>query len=180
MMIYGKMPSCFEIIMQFAQLLLRRAEILLLIAHCRVQMALYLPFLHHIRKPSSGENSSQIHSFACAMACIKAAMQEVSLAVQLQSQGLLAGCYWFLPSVTFTAVMTLLMSVLANRRDPKAYEKLEAAEKGTNVLVEITSSSQPFRECLNILMVCPVPSTILFLVVGLSIQLIRVSTGPHR
>ncbi|KAJ9315570.1 transcriptional regulator family: Fungal Specific TF [Paecilomyces variotii] len=151
---------------------IRRAEILLLIAHCRVQMALYLPFLHHIRKPSSGENSSQIHSFACAMACIKAAMQEVSLAVQLQSQGLLAGCYWFLPSVTFTAVMTLLMSVLANRRDPKAYEKLDAAEKGTNVLVEITSSSQPFRECLNILM-----ALIGELKAGLNIHVISPESG---
>lgn len=117
-------------------------------------MQLYLPFLHHIRKSNSTEDSSQIYSFACAMACINAAMHEVSLATQLQSEGLLSGSYWFLPSATFTAVMTLLMSILANRRDPKAYEKLEAADKGTKILVEITSTSRPFRECLNIVMVC--------------------------
>ncbi|GAD93953.1 hypothetical protein PVAR5_2573 [Paecilomyces variotii No. 5] len=131
---------------------IRRAEILLLIAYCRVQMALYLPFLHHIRNSSARDDSSQIHSFACAMACIKAAMQEVSLVVQLQSQGLLTGCYWFIPSVTFSAVMTLLMSILANSQDPKAHERLEAADKGTKILLQITSNCRPFQQCLSILM----------------------------
>ncbi|KAL1852239.1 Gypsy retrotransposon integrase-like protein 1 [Paecilomyces lecythidis] len=85
------------------------------------------------------------------MACIKAAMQEVSLVVQLHSRGLLAGCHWSIPSVTFSAVMTLLMSILANSQDPKAYERLEAADKGTKVLLQIASNCRPFEKCLSIL-----------------------------
>ncbi|KAF4611356.1 hypothetical protein G7Y89_g15657 [Cudoniella acicularis] len=77
-----------------------RTQLLLRLAYAHVQMVLYTPFVHHIARirTQSKEDVPEMRSFACASACIKAAMQIVWIVAELDNRGLQVGgaYYWFM------------------------------------------------------------------------------------
>jgi hypothetical protein len=117
-----------------------------------VQTVLYRPFLHHITKHKT-DKDFDIRAFACASACIQAAMQVVWLADALDSKGFLRGPSWFIYFTTFMSVACLLMFVLSNKKDPTAQESLSAAVRGYQILVKFgrsNSSARGFAESLKV------------------------------
>lgn len=113
-------------------------------------MVLYRPFiLHVIRK--TPQDPPEMRSFACASACIKAAMQIVWLVEGLESRGLLISAYWFTVYFTFFAVMALCMFIISNPDDPTVDDALRAAEKGRRILTGLAIESVPAEKCVALL-----------------------------
>jgi hypothetical protein len=116
-------------------------------AHAHVQMVLYRPFIHHIVRLESGKPPEML-SFACALACIKAARQILWIAEELESRGLLIGAYWFTPFLIFFAVMALYMFIIGNPDDPTLDDTIRAAAKGREILSRLALDSMSAAKCI--------------------------------
>lgn len=92
-------------------------------------MVLYRPSLHHVVRKDS-RVPIELRSYACASACVKAAMQVIWLIEQLDDRGLLAGPYWPTVYMNFFASLSLLVFALGKSNDPTASEALRSAKKG--------------------------------------------------
>ncbi|KAF2761961.1 hypothetical protein EJ05DRAFT_190961 [Pseudovirgaria hyperparasitica] len=131
-----------------------RTQLLLRMAYGHVQMVLYRPFLHHILKPRS-EGNIQLRSYACASACIKAAMQIVWLAEELDSRGLIHEAYWFTSYITSFAVTTLYLFITTARDDPTREETRHTAERGRAIVYKLAKSNPMADWCLSSLNASP-------------------------
>jgi len=110
-------------------------------------MVLYRPFIHTIIRAES-KDVPEMRSFACASACIKAAMQIIWIVSELSNHGLLVSAYWFTDYITFFAVMVLCMFIIGNPDDPTVEETIMAAEKGRNILSGLAHESLLAGKCL--------------------------------
>jgi hypothetical protein len=127
-------------------------QLLLRLAYTHVQMVLYRPFIHHIAKRRT-DPDFDTRAFACASACINAALQVVWLIEALEVQGVLLGSRWLLLFTTFLAVVCLLMFVLSNMEDPLAGECLSVASRGFNIISRFATSHNNARiyvDCLGV------------------------------
>jgi hypothetical protein len=111
-------------------------------------MVLYRPFIHHIVRSEAGI-PPEIRSFACALACIKAARQIVWIVEELENRNLLIGAYWFTPFLTFFAVMALCMFIIGNPDDPTIDDTLKAAAKGREILSRLALDSVSAERCVT-------------------------------
>jgi hypothetical protein len=125
----------------------QRTQLLLLLAYAHVQMVLYRPFILHVIRTAPLE-PPEMRSFACASACIKAAMQIVWIVEGLESRDLLISAYWFTIYITFFAVMALCMFVISNPNDPTVDDVLSAAQKGRKILIKLATESVPADKCV--------------------------------
>jgi hypothetical protein len=103
-------------------------------------MVLYRPFIHHIIRTES-KDVPEMQSFACASACIKAAMQIVWIVGELSNRSLLVSAYWFTVYITFFAVMALCMFIIGNPDNPTVEETVAVAEKGHKILTGLAQES---------------------------------------
>ena len=110
-------------------------------------MVLYRPFIQHLVRVSP-ENSPDMKSYACASACVKAAMQIVWLVDEMDKRGLLIGTYWFTVYIMFFAIMSLCMFILGNAKDPTTNEVMKAALKGREILVRLAPESASAARCV--------------------------------
>ncbi|KAF8861656.1 hypothetical protein BDZ45DRAFT_250787 [Acephala macrosclerotiorum] len=124
-----------------------RTQLLLRLAYAHVQMVLYRPFIIHVIRTAPSD-PPEMRSFACASACIKAAMQIVWLVEELETRGLLISAYWFTVYITFFAVMALCMFIISNPDDPTVDDALRAAEKGRGILTRLAGESVPAEKCV--------------------------------
>lgn len=138
-----------------------RTQLLLRLAYAHVQMVLYRPFIHQIIRAES-KDVPEMRSFACASACIKAAMQIVWIVGELSNRGLLVGAYWFTVYITFFAVMALCMFIIGNPDDPTVEETVTAAEKGRKILTGLAQESVSAGRCLVSLAVSSSPAVLSF------------------
>lgn len=134
---YSKFPDHMRRDMERAQLLLR-------VAHAHVQMVLYRPFLHHIGRRNTDGNFD-FRAFACASACVKAAMQAIWLAQALDDAHLLNGPVWLLFFTLFMAVVSSIMFVITNKDDPSAGEYYAAAQRGFTILEKFAPTNPMAR-----------------------------------
>jgi hypothetical protein len=111
-------------------------------------MVLYRPFIHHIVRTGVG-NPPEIRSFACTLACIKAARQIIWIAEELENCGLLIGAYWFTVYITFFAVMTLCIFIIGNPDDPTVDDTMRAANKGREILCRLALDSVSAERCVT-------------------------------
>ena len=82
--------------MEFDQLtLVNRPQLMLRLAYAHVQMVLYRPFLHHAAKNLRPYRDIRYKAYACGSSCVKAAMQVVWLAEELERQSLFNEAGWF-------------------------------------------------------------------------------------
>lgn len=128
-------------------LISHRTQLLLRLAYAHVQMVLYRPFILHVIRTGPSD-PPEMRSFACASACIKAAMQIVWLVEELETHGLLISAYWFTVYITFFAVMALCMFIISNPNDPTVDDALRAAEKGRRILTRLAGESVPAEKCV--------------------------------
>jgi hypothetical protein len=115
-------------------------------------MVLYRPFIHHIAKSTTDADFDN-RAFACASACINAALQVVWLDEALEAKGILLGSRWLLLFTTFLAVVCLLMFVLSNMDDGLAEERLLVASKGFDIISRFAASNNSARvyvDCLGV------------------------------
>jgi hypothetical protein len=115
-------------------------------------MVLYRPFIHHIAKRKTDHDFDN-RAFACASACINAALQVVRLDEALEAQGVLLGSRWLLLFTTFLAVVCLLMFTLSNMDDPFAEECLLVASKGFDIIsrfAAVNNSAKVYVDCLGV------------------------------
>lgn len=127
-----------------------RAHLLLRISYAHVQMVLYRPFLHHISRKEL-RTQIELRSYACATACVGAAMQVVWLVGQLDTRGLMCTSYWFTPFITSFALTTLYLFALARAGDPIATQAQQKVEDGRKIL-SIMAARSPIAEwCLSTL-----------------------------
>ncbi len=124
-----------------------RTQFLLRLAYAHVQMVLYRPFIHHIIRAES-KDVPEMRSFACASACIKAAMQIVWIVGELSNRGLLVGAYWFTVYITFFAVMALCMFIIGNPDDPTVEETATVVDKGRRILTGLAQENVSAGRCL--------------------------------
>jgi hypothetical protein len=103
-------------------------------------MVLYRPFLHHIARRNSDTNFDY-RAFACASACIKAAMQVIWLVEAMDEASLLNGPSWLLFFTLFMAVVSSTMFVITNKEDPSSQEYYSAAQRGFRVLERFSNSN---------------------------------------
>lgn len=123
-------------------------------AYGHAQMVLYRPFLHHILKPRS-EGNIQIRSYACASACIKAAMQVIWLAEELDARGLIHEAYWFTPYIASFAVITLYLFVLTSSKDPTWQETRDTADRGRAIVLKMSRTNPMAEWCMSSLALSP-------------------------
>ena len=117
-------------------------------------MVLYRPFLFFIAKRKT-DVDFDFRGFACASACIKAAMQVVWLDEMLEAEGLLTGPAWFLYFTTFVAVVSSIMFVVSNKDDPTAQEYFSAAQRGYRILEKSGATNQTAKNYADSLKVRP-------------------------
>jgi hypothetical protein len=127
-------------------------QLLLRLAYAHVQMVLYRPFIHHIAKRKTDADFDN-RAFACASACINAALQVVWLDEALEAQGILLGSRWLVLFTTFLAVVCLLMFVLSDMNDPMAEECLSVALRGFNIISRFAglhNGAKVYVDCLGV------------------------------
>jgi hypothetical protein len=127
-------------------------QLLLRLAYSHVQMVLYRPFIHHIAKRKSDADFDG-RAFACASACINAALQVVWLDETLEAQGILLGSRWLILFSTFLAVVCLLMFVLSNIEDPSAEKYLSVVSRGFDIIsrfAQSNNSAKVYVDCLAV------------------------------
>lgn len=110
-------------------------------------MVLYRPFIHYIVR-TKPYNDSELKSYACALACVKAAMQIIWLIKEMDRQDLLIGEYWFTTYMLFFAIMSLCMFALGNTNDPSLADTVRAALNGREVLLRLSTHTASAERCV--------------------------------
>jgi hypothetical protein len=91
-------------------------------------MVPYRLFIHHIVR-TQADDPHEMRPYACAPACIKAAMQITWLAEEMDVQNVFMPSYWFTSYMTFSAVLSFCIFTLGNTNDSIVNDVLIAAEK---------------------------------------------------
>lgn len=136
------------------------------------KIVLYRPFLHYLAKSSDGLPTAQKASQR-ALACIRIASTAITRAEAIQQLGLL-------PPASWTSIYTIFLSVacliflIATRDGPRSpIEAWRKAESGIRLLASTTCHETGSRQCLGILQVGRVLSTL-----SVNVRLILLGTRP--
>lgn len=124
-----------------------KANRLLNLALCHVQIVLYRPFIHYCSPKFKGDEKARVS----ALNCIGVSRRAMYLAHELTSQKLLNGAYWFSIYTIFFSVACLVFYVHENPNDPEAVEIRRDAELGKNALTSLKDSSMSAQRTYNLL-----------------------------
>lgn len=125
-----------------------KANRLLNLALCHVQIVLYRPFIHYCSPKFRSTSTSQTKS---ALNCISVSRRAMYLAHELTSRNLLNGAYWFSIYTIFFSVACLVYYVHENPNDPEADAIRKDAEVGKNALTMLKESSMAAKRTYNLL-----------------------------
>ena len=115
-------------------------------AYAHVQMVMYRPFLHHIIKRGA-RTPVDLRSYACASACLKAAMQVIWIVEQLFNHGFHTVPYWLTVYMTFFSSLTLVMFTLSNADDPTVGHAWDAIVRARQLFLKLSHRSPRAKEC---------------------------------
>lgn len=124
-----------------------KANRLLNLALCHVQIVLYRPFIHYCSPKFKGDEKARVS----ALNCIGVSRRAMYLARELTSQKLLNGAYWFSIYTIFFSVACLVFYVHENPSDPEALDIRRDAELGKNALTSLKDSSMAAQRTYNLL-----------------------------
>lgn len=124
-----------------------KANRLLNLALCHVQIVLYRPFIHYCSPKFKGDEKARVS----ALNCIGVSRRAMYIAHELTSQRLLNGAYWFSIYTIFFSVACLVFYVHENPNDPEAVEIRRDAELGKNALTSLKDSSMSAQRTYNLL-----------------------------
>lgn len=124
-----------------------KANQLLHLALCHIQIVLYRPFIHYCSPKFSGDEKAR----ASALSCIKVSRTAMHIAHDLVSKKLLNGAYWFSIYTIFFSVACLVYYVHENPGDAEALEIRQDAELGKNALTSLKDSSMAAQRTYNLL-----------------------------
>lgn len=124
-----------------------KANRLLNLALCHVQIVLYRPFIHYCSPKFTGDEKARVS----ALNCIGVSRRAMYLAHELTSQKLLNGAYWFSIYTIFFSVACLVFYVHENPLDSEAVEIRRDAELGKNALTSLKDSSMSAARTYNLL-----------------------------
>lgn len=124
-----------------------KANRLLNLALCHVQIVLYRPFIHYCSPKFTGDEKARVS----ALNCIGVSRRAMYLAHELTSQKLLNGAYWFSIYTIFFSVACLVFYVHENPLDSEAVEIRRDAELGKNALTSLKDSSMSASRTYNLL-----------------------------
>lgn len=124
-----------------------KANRLLHLALCHIQIVLYRPFIHYCSPKFKGDEKARIS----ALNCIGVSRRAMYLAHELTSLKLLNGAYWFSIYTIFFSVACLVFYVHENPTDPEALDIRRDAELGKNALTSLKDSSVAATRTYNLL-----------------------------
>lgn len=124
-----------------------KANRLLHLALCHIQIVLYRPFIHYCSPKFKGDEKARYS----ALNCIRVSRTAMHIAHDLVSKKLLNGAYWFSIYTIFFSVACLVYYVHENPRDSDAYEIRRDAELGKNALTSLKDSSMSAQRTYNLL-----------------------------
>lgn len=124
-----------------------KANRLLHLALCHVQIVLYRPFIHYCSPKFKRDEKARVS----ALNCIGVSRRAMYLAHELTSQNLLNGAYWFSIYTIFFSVACLVFYVHENPNDPEALDIRRDAELGKNALTSLKDSSMAAQRTYNLL-----------------------------
>lgn len=124
-----------------------KANRLLHLALCHIQIVLYRPFIHYCSPKFKRDEKARVS----ALNCIGVSRRAMYLAHELTSQKLLNGAYWFSIYTIFFSVACLVFYVHENINDPEAVEIRRDAELGKNALTSLKDSSMAAQRTYNLL-----------------------------
>ncbi|KAF5101857.1 hypothetical protein D0Z00_000719 [Geotrichum galactomycetum] len=124
-----------------------KANRLLHLALCHIQVVLYRPFIHYCSPKFKRDEKARVS----ALNCIGVSRRAMYLAHELTSQKLLNGAYWFSIYTIFFSVACLVFYVHENINDPEAVEIRHDAELGKNALTSLKDSSMAAQRTYNLL-----------------------------
>lgn len=124
-----------------------KANRLLHLALCHIQVVLYRPFIHYCSPKFSGDEKAR----ASALSCIRVSRTAMHIAHDLVSMKLLNGAYWFSIYTIFFSVACLVYYVHENPRDPEAAAIRRDAELGKDALTSLKDSSMAAQRTYNLL-----------------------------
>lgn len=124
-----------------------KANRLLHLALCHIQIVLYRPFIHYCSPKYNRDEKARLF----ALNCIGVSRRAMYLAHELTSQKLLNGAYWFSIYTIFFSVACLVFYVHENPTDPEALDIRRDAELGKNALTSLKDSSTAAKRTHNLL-----------------------------
>lgn len=127
-----------------------KANRLLNLALCHVQIVLYRPFIHYCSPKFRSSRESQAKT-GSALNCIAVSRRAMYIAHELTSKKLLNGAYWFSIYTIFFSVACLVYYVHENPNDPEAENIRKDAEIGKNALTSLKDASVAAQRTYNLL-----------------------------
>lgn len=127
-----------------------KANRLLNLALCHVQIVLYRPFIHYCSPKFRSSRESQAKT-GSAMNCIAVSRRAMYIAHELTSKKMLNGAYWFSIYTIFFSVACLVYYVHENPNDPEAENIRKDAEIGKNALTSLKDASVAAQRTYNLL-----------------------------
>ncbi|ODQ65538.1 hypothetical protein NADFUDRAFT_82582 [Nadsonia fulvescens var. elongata DSM 6958] len=120
-----------------------KANRLLHLAFCHIQIVLYRPFIHYCAPSVSNPTATAPHdkARACARSCINVARTVMYIADDLVSRKMLNGAYWFSIYTIFFSVACLVYYVHENPHCPLSPGIRADAELGRSVLMSLRGAS---------------------------------------
>lgn len=134
------------------------AHLRLRLAYAHVQMVLYRPFLHHIIG-TKARSEAEMHSYTCASACIKAAMQVIWIVRQLHQRGHCVAPCWPALFMTLFSALTLVLFALGNQGGATVEEAWHAVKSALWLFTQLASNNALAQKCAGILEVCSRPGS---------------------
>lgn len=113
-------------------------------SYAYVQMILYRPFLHYVRRNANGVDK---RSYACAAACVSVSRNSIHITTQMKNRGLLTGAYWFSMFTTYFSILSLIYFVLENPDSQTSDELLKDAMEGKETLASLAKRSLAADRC---------------------------------
>lgn len=127
-----------------------KANRLLSLALCHVQIVLYRPFIHYCSPKLRSSRESQAKTMS-ALNCIAVSRRAMYIAHELTSKKLLNGAYWFSIYTIFFSVACLVYYVHENPNDPEVENIRKDAELGKNSLTLLKDASTAAQRTYNLL-----------------------------
>ncbi|KAG8167988.1 hypothetical protein KVR01_003677 [Diaporthe batatas] len=118
-----------------------RVKILLRFTYAHVQMMLYRPFIQYYSRRLPSHESVDERYFALASAGINVCRNIIHIGLEIRRQAVLIGPYWFITYTQFFAVLSLLLFVLNNPKQPRVSELFADAKMGKDCISGLTQRS---------------------------------------
>lgn len=120
---------------------LLRVKILLRFTYAHVQMMLYRPFIQYYSRRLPSHEAVDERYFALASAGVNVCRNIIHIGLEIRRQAVLIGPYWFITYTQFFAVLSLLLFVLNNPKQPRVSELFADAKMGKDCISGLTQRS---------------------------------------